>query len=66
MRRLRWTAVHSVVPYVWSCSECQGTFGMERAENAGRLTVHVWHCDVLPERIEEYDEHQRKLLPLVR
>ncbi len=28
--------------------------------------VHVWHCDVLPERIEEYDEHQRKLLPLVR
>jgi hypothetical protein len=39
---------------------------MERAENAGRLTVHVWHCDVLPERIEEYDEHQRKLLPLVR
>lgn len=23
-----WTAVHPVVPYVWSCSECEAAFDM--------------------------------------
>ncbi len=32
----------------------------------GRLTVHGWYYDILTGRIEEYDEHQRKFLPLVR
>jgi hypothetical protein len=23
-----WTTVHPVIPYVWSCSECQAAFGL--------------------------------------
>jgi hypothetical protein len=42
-----------VVQHVRGCSDCQATFGMERAENAGRLTVHGWYCDILTGGIEE-------------
>jgi carbonic anhydrase len=36
------------------------------AVTEGRLTVHGWYYDILTGRIEEYDEHQQKFLPLVR
>jgi carbonic anhydrase len=36
------------------------------AVTEGRLTMHGWYYDILTGRIEEYDEHQRKFLPLVR
>jgi carbonic anhydrase len=35
-----------------------------RAEAAGRLTVHGWYYDILTGRIEEYDEKQKKFVPL--
>jgi carbonic anhydrase len=28
--------------------------------------MHGWYYDILTGRTEEYDEHQRKFLPLVR
>ncbi len=39
---------------------------VELALAMGRLTVHGWYYDILSGRIEEYDEHKRKFLPLVR
>jgi carbonic anhydrase len=36
------------------------------AMTEGRMTVHGWYYDILTGRIEEYDEQQRKFLPLVR
>jgi carbonic anhydrase len=36
-----------------------------RAEAEGRLTVHGWYYDILTGRIEQYDEQQRKFLPLL-
>lgn len=35
-----------------------------RAEAEKRLTVHGWYYDILTGRIEEYDEKQKKFLPL--
>ena len=37
-----------------------------QAVTEGWLMVHGWYYDILKGRIEEYDEHQRKSLPLVR
>jgi carbonic anhydrase len=37
---------------------------VRRAETAGCLTVHGWYYDILTGRIEEYDEMQRKFVPL--
>jgi carbonic anhydrase len=36
-----------------------------RAVAAGRLTVHGWYYDILSGRIEQYDESQRRFLPLI-
>jgi carbonic anhydrase len=36
-----------------------------RAVIHGTLTVHGWYYDILTGRIEQYDEQQRKFLPLV-
>ncbi len=30
----------------------------------GRLTVHGWYYDILTGRIEEYDEGQKRFVPL--
>ncbi len=35
-----------------------------RAEREKRLTVHGWYYDIFTGRIEEYDEKQRKFVPL--
>ena len=35
-----------------------------RAQAAGRLTVHGWYYDILSGRIEEYDEAQKRFVPL--
>jgi carbonic anhydrase len=35
-----------------------------RAEQEQRLTVHGWYYDIFTGRIEEYDEKQRKFVPL--
>ncbi len=36
-----------------------------RAMQEGRLTVFGWYYDILSGRIEQYDEQQRKFLPLL-
>lgn len=36
-----------------------------RAEAEKHLTVHGWYYDILTGRIEEYDEKERRFLPLV-
>lgn len=36
-----------------------------RAMERGTLTVHGWYYDILSGRIEQYDETQRKFLPLL-
>jgi len=36
-----------------------------RAVVEGRLTVHGWYYDILSGRIEQYDDAQRRFLPLV-
>jgi carbonic anhydrase len=37
-----------------------------RAMAEGRLSVHGWYYDILTGRIEQYDEEQKRFLPLVR
>ena len=37
---------------------------VRRAEAEGRLTVHGWYYDILSGRIEEYDEEQKRFVPL--
>jgi carbonic anhydrase len=32
----------------------------------GRLELHGWYYDILSGRIEQYDEQQRRFLPLVK
>ena len=36
-----------------------------RAVSEGRLDVHGWYYDILTGRIEQYDEQQRKFVPLL-
>jgi len=37
---------------------------VRRAEAEGRLTVHGWYYDIMSGRIEEYDEKQKRFVPL--
>jgi len=37
---------------------------VRKAEAEGRLTVHGWYYDILSGRIEEYDEKQKRFVPL--
>jgi carbonic anhydrase len=39
---------------------------VQRAVAEGRLTVHGWYYDILSGRIEEYDESDRRFVPLAR
>jgi hypothetical protein len=36
-----WTAVHPVIPYVWSCSECQAAFDMGTIRRATHTQEQV-------------------------
>jgi carbonic anhydrase len=38
---------------------------VRRAESEGRLTVHGWYYDIMSGRIEQYDEKQKKFVPLL-
>jgi carbonic anhydrase len=49
-------------------AQLQNLHGQEcvrRAEAEDRLTVHGWYYDILSGRIEEYDEKQKKFVPLL-
>ena len=37
---------------------------VRKAEAEGRLTIHGWYYDILSGRIEEYDEKQKRFVPL--
>ncbi len=38
---------------------------VQRAEAEGRLAVHGWYYDIMSGRIEEYNEKQKRFVPLV-